>query len=246
MIGSLGVGWVIREQAARQNKDGVFMFPIKESSRENLVVLALYRITLPVSRHFARWGFHPDLISVASVISTVIACVAFLGRAQVVTFMACWTLAILLDFCDGVVARLRGLAGRSRLDLDPLLDILKLALVIVSFSHYWSSRIVNMVSVIALSLWTTFVYLNSTYAVETQDSLRPSVVTVDTQLSGIERNFTNLLSRLILIPLATFNAHSLLLLNLGALGSRAFVGVMIYFSTVWTWQSFRVLQRVNQ
>lgn len=75
----------------------------------NLLLLAMYRFAYPFSVLLIGLRLSPNFITTLSLLCALLAALALALAEGTVIFAAFWGLTVLLDFCDGTVARMFGL-----------------------------------------------------------------------------------------------------------------------------------------
>ncbi|UCV06665.1 CDP-alcohol phosphatidyltransferase family protein [Dechloromonas denitrificans] len=97
----------------------------------NRLLLAMYRFAYPFALLLNRLGISPDQITTLSLLSAILAFFALVLQASVAWFCLFWGLAILLDFCDGTVARMSSRIATRAFRYDHMSDIFKMCIVVV-------------------------------------------------------------------------------------------------------------------
>ena len=97
----------------------------------NLVLLAMYRFAYPFAFLLNRFGISPDQITTLSLLSSIAAFSALVLHASAGWFCLFWGVAVLLDFCDGTVARMSSRIATRAFRYDHMSDIFKMSLVVV-------------------------------------------------------------------------------------------------------------------
>ena len=102
------------------------------SCNNNLVLWVLSLICFPISKFFAILKISPNLITVLSFILMLISC-SFLIYGKLILFSLTFILSILLDFCDGQVARILEKSNDTKFNFDHLSDIIKISIIYLTF-----------------------------------------------------------------------------------------------------------------
>ena len=98
----------------------------------NLVIWVMSSICFPISKLFATYKISPNLITVLSFILIIISC-SFLLRGNLILFSLTFIFSILLDFCDGQVARILKKSNDTKFNFDHLSDIIKVSIIYLTF-----------------------------------------------------------------------------------------------------------------
>lgn len=97
----------------------------------NLLLLVMYRLAYPFAVLLNRLRISPDQITTLSLLSAIAAFSALVLHASAAWFFLFWGLAVLLDFCDGTVARMSSRIATRAFRYDHMSDIFKMCLVVV-------------------------------------------------------------------------------------------------------------------
>lgn len=97
----------------------------------NVLLYAMYRFAYPFAFVLNRLGVTPDAITTLSVLTAILAFASLVLDAPYSWFVLLWALTILLDFCDGTVARMSGRIATRMFRFDHMSDMVKLGLVVL-------------------------------------------------------------------------------------------------------------------
>ena len=98
----------------------------------NLLLLAMYRFAYPFARALNAIGLTPNQLTALSCAAAVAAAAALVLHPGVWVFALLWGASLLLDFCDGTVARMSGRVSRNAFRFDHMSDLAKVSIVIVA------------------------------------------------------------------------------------------------------------------
>lgn len=98
----------------------------------NLLLLAMYRLAYPFARAFNALGLTPNFLTVLSCVAAVAAAAALVLHPGAWLFAVLWGTSLLLDFCDGTVARMSGRISRNAFRFDHMSDLAKVSIIIVA------------------------------------------------------------------------------------------------------------------
>lgn len=97
----------------------------------NMLLYAMYRFAYPFAYVLNCVGISPDAITTLSILSAIMAFVVLASGAAYGWFVLLWSLTILLDFCDGTVARMSGRIATRMFRFDHMSDMVKIGLVVL-------------------------------------------------------------------------------------------------------------------
>lgn len=208
----------------------------------NLLLLAMYRFAYPFACGFNALGLTPNQLTTLSCITAVAAAAALALHAPAWAFVLLWGGSLLLDFCDGTVARISGRVSRNAFRFDHMSDLAKVSIVIVATGWRHQDGAVWLLSCAALF---AFLY----YAVISQElkalRLHAAALAVQGQAREDASNFQGRLPRplrVIYAALATVNGHTLLVFFALPFG---LLGVFLPLSYLTLVAMFGVLVRVR-
>ncbi|HEY9194275.1 MAG TPA: CDP-alcohol phosphatidyltransferase family protein [Methyloversatilis sp.] len=92
----------------------------------------LYGIAFPFSRAFARLGITPNQITALSCVAALLAALSLAVGSSAWLFVVAWTVSLVLDFCDGTVARMTAQVSRTAFRFDHTSDLVKICVVLIA------------------------------------------------------------------------------------------------------------------
>ena len=129
----------------------------------NNLLHCMYRFAHPLSKllYFAR--VKPNVITLMSCGAAIAAAYSIACLTNKLPFIIFWCLSILLDFCDGTVARMSGNVTRTAFRVDHMSDIAKISIIIIATGWHYESQ-----EIWVLACFSTFIFL---YSMLTQHDL---------------------------------------------------------------------------
>ena len=114
----------------------------KNAIENNTIMKLLYKITYPASYFFAKKNISPNTISIFSLIFAIISNIFFILNFNTF-FSFFWILSLLLDFCDGTVARILNKKSSLNFNIDHYFDLIKIYLILFStvYKYFYSLNI---------------------------------------------------------------------------------------------------------
>jgi len=128
----------------------------------NIVLLLMYRFAYPFAALLNKLNLSPNQITTQSLFFSILAFAALVFDEGWVWFSIFWGMTVLLDFCDGTVARMANKVSKSAFRYDHMSDLFKISLVILGIGLHYNDA---LVWVLAFSASFVFMYgdvLNNT------------------------------------------------------------------------------------
>jgi len=243
----------------------------KTAISENWILRWMYIVTYPIAVFLTRCNLTPNQITTLSLISAILAFISIVWVDNLIWYAFFWSLAVLFDLCDGVVARMTGQVSKSALNFDSMSDIFKICLVSLGLSIRSSSEIVWILVFIFIFFYLYGDLLFLQYS-KLQAKNIPHLV-IDTKYVSDEKQrkrFSNpLINKLFSISpvlfgillfvyekmvetyrlLLTFNGHTLLVfigfMDVGGLVTLSVLVYLILISVRLCWLSINGLIRIK-
>jgi len=192
---------------------------------ENPIVWILYRISYPLAHLFWRLHFKANFVSALSVVTALAAALFLVASRNLALFAVAWTLSIILDFCDGMVARMSGTANTSAFKLDHFLDLIKFSLITLAIGMYWDSNEITLI--LLLSTQSIFIFLVLNQILFKSSNLDPGVETLPDS-----KPRSNSFWKTALITMGTFHAGQLVLIAFAPIASWLTIAVYVYILAI--------------
>ncbi|AEF99611.1 CDP-alcohol phosphatidyltransferase family protein [Methylomonas methanica] len=97
----------------------------------NPILLLMYRLAYPFAVLLVKLRFSPNQITTQSLIFSMLAFSSLVFDEGCVWFSVFWGMTVLLDFCDGTVARMTDTVSKTAFRYDHMSDIFKISLVVL-------------------------------------------------------------------------------------------------------------------
>ncbi len=97
--------------------------------RANVIQLLMYRIAYPFAVLLNKLHLSPNQITTQSLVFSILAFIALIYDEGWVWFSIFWGVSVLLDFCDGTVARMTDRVSKSAFRYDHMSDTFKISLL---------------------------------------------------------------------------------------------------------------------
>ena len=119
----------------------------------NPLLVVMYRFAFPFAVMLSALRLSPNQITTLSLLSAAISAVA-LALGMNGAFCAFWGAAVLLDFCDGTVARMTGKVRTTAFRYDHSSDLVKIFLIILGAGYRYDAPLIW-----GLCLATSFAFM---------------------------------------------------------------------------------------
>lgn len=215
----------------------------------NFLLLVMYRFAHPFALAFKRLHLTPNHVTTLSGLSAVAAFAALILCESAIPFALLWGTSLLLDFCDGTVARMTNQVSRSAFRFDHLSDLAKISLIILGAGIRYDDLTMWVLSSAAIFLFMYYSVLNQ----ELKGVRGKLGIAASSSLSAttpereIRKSFQSRLPfplRVIYVPLATINGHTLLVflaLPFGPVGAGCALAYLMAVSALGTATRIRQL-----
>lgn len=127
---------------------------------DNYVLLLMYRFASPFALALHRMRFTPNQITTCSLVFSMLAAWALAFDQGWMWFAAFWWLSVLLDFCDGTVARMSASVSKAAFRYDHMSDLFKLSLLFLAVAIRYDDVYVWVISFAATFIFLYFNILN--------------------------------------------------------------------------------------
>lgn len=97
----------------------------------NVIQLLMYRIAYPFAVLLNKLHLSPNQITTQSLVFSILAFIALIYDEGWVWFSIFWGVSLLLDFCDGTVARMANKVSKTAFRYDHMSDTFKIYLVVL-------------------------------------------------------------------------------------------------------------------
>jgi len=193
----------------------------KNAIENNTIMKLLYKITYPASYFFAKKNISPNTISIFSLIFAIISNIFFLLNFNTF-FSFFWVLSLLLDFCDGTVARILNKKSSLNFNIDHYFDLIKIYLILFStvYKYFYSLNI--------FIFSFTFLFLLFFIELMNHDLNKLNLNIVSIKNFSEKSTFIKIIYTIIF----SFNAHTLFLFILLTFNDSTALILLIYLNLI--------------
>ena len=233
----------------------------QNAAKNNLIIYLLGRLSYPLAALFAKVGTTPNQITTLSTLLAISSAIALASDSALKIFVLLWSFSLLLDFCDGAVARMTDQVRKAAFRYDHTSDLFKIFIVILGVAIRHDDVVLWGASMSASFFFMLYTVLNHEYGYIDKENIllnkKENDVMVFDGGAGLKKKIKDYISgsyfesfvvNLYMI-LFTINGHSLLLFLLFYYGRDASFYVMIYLmmlSVRGVYQNINKLQLVRK
>ena len=106
----------------------------KSAVKNNIVVSLIGRFSYPFSFIFSKIGVTPNQITTLSIILAIASAISLAISDNWQLFIWLWSISLLLDFCDGTLARMTSQTRKTAFRYDHTSDLFKIFVIILGVS----------------------------------------------------------------------------------------------------------------
>ena len=211
----------------------------------NPVMAAMYILAYPTAKVFKKIGLTPNAVTAFSFIFAILAFFSLLND-RIDLFFVFWSVAYLLDFVDGTLARMTANERKKALRIDHISDLLKISLLFLGFGLHFDSAEIWMLTFISSTVYLFYSILNHELgSVEKIISLKGRTSEGSNHLKKNNSNGLSAKEKIIgILPFGrnvfsliyniffVINGHTLIIFFLIPLGRNIASIILIYFCSV--------------
>ena len=210
------------------------------SANNNPVIWLVSLISFPISKLFVTFKISPNFVTILSFILMIMSC-SFLLQGNLFLFSLTFIFSILLDFCDGQVARLIKKSNNTKFRFDHFSDIIKISIIYLTFGILFDEFYSWIFFFISYLLFFSNIYLHSSVvnAEKAKSNLLKNKKIKFTFFKYFKLNIFMMIYKIIIPLVTTFNAHSLFLILLILIDIKMIYVVFLYFNFVFIFRIFK-------
>jgi phosphatidylserine synthase len=133
---------------------------IKVAPTENLIIWMIYIAAIPIARVALNLKMSPNSLTTLSSGFALSSGTVLLIEGLHDSFIPLFTISLLLDFADGLVARTTGKIGRTAFRYDHISDLFKVPFVVLCLSIFCNSTLVWVLGTCSTILFLISTVLN--------------------------------------------------------------------------------------
>lgn len=123
------------------------------NSAPNIILLWMYKLSFPITITLSYLNLSPNQVTTISLISAIIACVSLVVNDGWTIFVIFWVTSVVLDLCDGTLARMKNKKSKSAFRYDHMSDLFKIYLLSLSIGLYFMNTMIWILTTTASSLY---------------------------------------------------------------------------------------------
>lgn len=191
----------------------------------NLLLLAMYRFAYPFALLLGWLRLSPNVITTLSLLCALVSALSLVFESGAVFFAVFWGFAVLLDFCDGTVARMTGTVREIAFRYDHFSDLIKIFFVILGVGYRYNGQLIWGGCLTTSFAFMFYVVINHDLGA-TRQRLRVSQNDQVSRCSAAGLRWPLLVMPALKAALLTINGHTLLVFFLMPFGrSEAIIGL---------------------
>ena len=215
---------------------------ITPSASNNIILWLLSYLCLPISKLFNYFKFTPNFLTFLSFIFMVLGCRELLNE-NLSNFCFLLLISVILDICEGQVARLSKNINNTKIDLDHLSDIIKICFIYLSFGILLNNKI-TWIYIFSANFFYLFHCILHTKLNEINKQNQKKNIKI---LKPMFFNYFNInifwmLCKICIPLILTFNAHSLLLFLLILIDLKFLNLIFFYFIILYIYRILKSLK----
>ena len=194
----------------------------KNAIEANFIMFYLYKITFPISIFFYKIKISPNVISIFSLLFGLTSSLFLLFNFKLI-FTLFWLFSLILDFCDGTVARLSKTKSNLNFNIDHYFDLIKISFFFFIFSFSNKNNITITLLILLIYFLLFFIEILNTDLAHIRNGL--NLTNVSNKSSILYKVYTILFS---------FNAHTLFLFLLFQYNEHISIFLLSYLVLILT------------
>ena len=204
-----------------------------ESAKSNIIILVTSYLAFPLSLLFKRIGIKANTITYFSFLSGVLSFYFLIIFNNYFYFILFFYMSIILDFCDGQIARMTNTVNNTEFDLDSFIDLIKNCLVLTGIAIIYNN----------LLFWilTCFVIFLYVFFIKTHEAISRFTIRSKTS-SNIQKNFFHHFKIIFL----TINAHTFYILPALLINIMFAFTINIYILFIFFINSLINIKKINK
>jgi phosphatidylglycerophosphate synthase len=129
--------------------------------KDSTLLHLMYIISSPLAKIFVLYNIKPNTITTLSNLSALISFIFIFYDFYLFAFF--WTLSLILDICDGIVARATKQSNAFGSFYDHFSDVLKIMILYFIIAQYYNSYIIWVLISLNMIIFATVDYLDGVY-----------------------------------------------------------------------------------
>ena len=128
-----------------------------KNSSTNFIILIISYISYPLSLILKKTPFSANLITLNSLFFGIFSIYFIIFKNNFSLFLLFFYFSIILDFCDGQVARMKRTVNETEFDLDINVDLLKNCIIFTSIAYFYNDAFYWICTCLLIFLYTYFI-----------------------------------------------------------------------------------------
>lgn len=128
-----------------------------KNSSTNFIILIISYISYPISLIFKKTPFSANLITLNSLLFGIFSVYFIIFKDNFSLFLFFFYFSVILDFCDGQVARMKRTVNKTEFDLDTNVDLLKNCIIFIFIGFFYDDAFYWICTCLLIFLYTYFI-----------------------------------------------------------------------------------------
>ena len=217
----------------------------QNAAKNNIIIYLLGRLSYPFSVVFTKIGVSPNQLTTVSTMMAILSSISLVYDSGWLLFIIFWSCSLLLDFCDGTVARMTDQVRTSAFRYDHTSDLFKIFIVILGVSVRFDDLVLWIISTSTIFFFMFYTLLNHEYSyvdkinnligssAQDDDLFRDVKITLKHKLKSrlSEGVFKTILTNAYVV-IFSINGHTLLVFLFFSLGVFVAKFILLYLMTL--------------
>jgi phosphatidylglycerophosphate synthase len=219
----------------------------KPAIGNNLLLLWMYKFSYPFAIALSALGLSPNWITSLSLITSLAAAYVLVVDDGVLFFILFWGISILLDFCDGIVARKTNTLRATAFRYDHTSDLIKIFSVLLAAGVKYDEQAVWFLSSTAIFFFMFYIVLNHDLNNARQRQSDSSALKDKNNVNEfIAESKLRQFNKVIYSVLMTVNGHTLLAFLIFPFGRTETLIVLTYLTVISVSRSVICISALNK
>ena len=204
-----------------------------KNASTNVIILMISYISYPLSLIFEKTPLSANAITLSSLFSGIFSIYFIIFENNFILFIFFFYFSIILDFCDGQIARMKGTVNKTEFDLDANVDLFKICVIFTSIGFFYKDNFYWIFTCLLIFLYTYFI---KTHLVISKLQQSKNI--------NNEKNKITILKHLKIIFLS-INAHTFLITPLMLVNLKYAFIILAYMSILFLLHIVKNIIKIN-
>jgi phosphatidylglycerophosphate synthase len=204
-----------------------------KNASTNVILLIISYISYPLSLIFEKTPLSANTITLISLFFGILSINFIIFDNNLILFLIFFYFSIILDFCDGQIARMKGTVNKTEFDLDMNVDLLKNCLIFTFIGFFYNEAFYWLCTCLLIFLYTYFI----------KTHLIISKLQTSKNINNNSKQIT--IFGYLKIIFLSINAHTFLIIPLMLINLEYAFVVLIYISSLFALHIIKNIIKLN-